>query len=501
MKLSPTATTRQPQQGIVYALPRTVVDLDLAVQRSSKKPGRYWELADLFFPDRNPVDGKNKDKPEDGRVEEVSFKAKGATIDTFGEPDADHVYYLKIQGAGALKHTGEFQFTESGVMTGLKASVENQTSDVILGSLSAVSGLLTRAAPGFYRALRDKLSDQLDGCRTNSHWDSSKSIECYLGDPGYPEIGGNFEQLDPSCDEDHTKTCREDLKQWFKDSQRKKRMLNAKIIYQEIVKKIGRRNYPQIGSREPTDVLISEWFAGTRKSESWSGNFHLQPTQTPLLENGPDPEPLTVLQLSKEDGICNRDELTDYTGVPPPAKFGKKEGEPCESSEDVKIVFKRPSGQLAWVYKRNFFDPHDIESTGFRYRVPAEATASVTWNDGQEDVVLGKAAIQVAQFGAIAAFPADLGGKAVMMDMTFHESTGALKGFKLTSKPLITKGLVDSVSSSLNEVLEARKKQGEVAAKESDQLNQRERRRKLLEERDKILKLCETLQIDPCEVP
>ena len=479
----------------MYALPRTVVDVELTIQRTSKKPGRFWELTDLFFPDYNPVDGQCKHKPNNKRGEQVSFEIKSAMIDTFGEPDPDHVYYLKIHGKRALKQTAEFQFTEAGAVTGLKASVENQTSDVILTSLGAVSGMLNKT---LFRASRDLTSKSLDDCKAKGKWDSSVSFQCYVRDPVYPEIGLNFDQLEPSCDEDDTKTCQADLERWFnKYPEKKERMVAAKKIYEAIAGKIVEQYRPQSEISGAVNRFISVWFSGERKSETWSGNFHLYPAEKPSASNIKAPDTLSVLSFSKRDGICNPDKLTNYTGAPPPAKFGKD----SENCDDIEITFDLASDQLARIYKYNFVDPPDSDATGFRYRVPGEATASVIWKNGKEDVVLNQATIQVAQFGVIAALPADLGGKAALMDMTFYESTGALKGFTLTSEPLITHGIVDSTLSPLNELLEARKTQHENAAKESDQLNRRERRRKLLEERNKILNLCATLQIDPCEVP
>lgn len=76
----------------------------------------------------------------------------------------------------------------------------------------------------------------------------------------------------------------------------------------------------------------------------------------------------------------------------------------------------------------------------------------------------GAVYLMVAQQGVIAALPSELGGKAVTHDMSFYEASGALKSYNLLSQPAVNKGVVDSLSTTSNALLDAQKKQKDAEA-------------------------------------
>jgi hypothetical protein len=469
-------------QGVPYALPRTVLVLEQPIRRFGYKPGEYWEFRDLFVP------GKSKFENETDRdkvAKSLRFKLMTPGLTAVGEPDPDQVFLLKVKGKGAVKQVADFQLAESGAVTGLASEVDNQTSDLVLALVSAAAGVSSRTALG-------------GGRGTNC--DQERGFDCFIDTHG---LRANF---------DHLSTARqEELRRIFEDEDQKVRLLAAGSAFKERIVDFSRATEDlAIGPAaefiytQRQRILaenIASLFTETENETQWSALFHLRPAALAYsdLESGKNPDPITLFLFSTVLGICGLEE--PLAGLPPPEGFLV----PCPPSESspVRVSFTLdPGNQYAQIFSRNFFQPKEdgfnSTGTGFRFRVPARVRINVSYEKGASQTLLQSYAL-VAQFGAIGALPAEFGGKALAYDLAFYDASGALKSLKLASQPMITKGVVDSLSASTTQLLEARSKQLEAAREAADELNQLERRRKLLEEKKKILDLCAQLGIPESE--
>ena len=77
-----------PADGVVYALPKTVVRTQLKVDRTEKKGAPFRAYAAIFAPEGSPV------CVDDCKV---SFSVEqGGTFATYGEPDPANVFLVKF---------------------------------------------------------------------------------------------------------------------------------------------------------------------------------------------------------------------------------------------------------------------------------------------------------------------------------------------------------------------------------------------------------------------
>jgi hypothetical protein len=195
--------------------------------------------------------------------------------------------------------------------------------------------------------------------------------------------------------------------------------------------------------------------------------------------------------MDESKGICD---LADLRGAtPPPANFIAGD---CTGAKPVKLALALDAGdaQLAMI-AHSYPEPKD---PGLRYRIPARMKATVEWEPRPKPAA--EARILVAQYGKVMALPASVDSKTVNYSLKFYESTGALKTFKLSAKPQLSKAAIDSIGGNVNTMLDAEKKRADAERASNDPLAKRERMRKILEEEQKILKLCAELGKD-CTLP
>ena len=131
-----TAPGRVPTVGVYYTLPRTVVQVSLPVTLTETTEGELADFAPLFLPDDPVLTASRK----------LSFKP--AAFTTSGEPDPELVFHLRGNGGGTVRQALGFEFTEEGVVTGLKAEVESMTADVALAAVGAATGIFSRTLYG-----------------------------------------------------------------------------------------------------------------------------------------------------------------------------------------------------------------------------------------------------------------------------------------------------------------------------------------------------------------
>lgn len=489
-----------PADGIFYALPRTVITVEIPVELTESKPGKYADFAPIFFPDKKIVKTKEK-----------KLKLKMAKFNTLGEPDPKAVYYVNVIGGAAVDWTRTFQFNEDGTITLAKQQADNQVSDILIGTLSAAMGLAAKTIG----------ARPLTSYSANSR---EEAVASYLKEAVGDEYRTNFlalkdKHLDAFNRITDKNTAKEGNQYVIKDSSL---LVKAVESVQKISLLTNKREAlltdPVPGVSLPDslftriDSLITDRvkeFIGTETTSAWTGSFEVRPKRITDVT--------TLFKINPTEGLCV---VADIGGKEePPAKFRYNfatKGEPdrpiyCKEGGagllDVRLRFSPAQSdpdQILTRIKSNYsvVEDEDVqplsEERSFRFRIPASAMVSVVTD--VENSVSSQTRIFVGQFGVIVALPASPGGKSAMYSLQYYASTGALKNFDLTTKAILTKGTVDTLSSSAGAILDAEKKAAEAKAKAADQMNQMERKRTILEDEVKIQNACKQLNID-CSKP
>jgi len=494
---------RLAPDGVFYALPRTVVRVELPVERVETTAGRFAEYARLFFPHlaeealARRARVKKANPPAGSAADSfVSFRLGTPALSAFGEPDPEQVYFVKVTGGLAVDRTAQLELTDQGSVMGAQAEVTHVGTEIALSTVSAVSGILARTlltgAGAGVRAAEGAPPCPVrpDAALDDPVWEFFAG-QSPSGDPVVQEAFALYCDLDPAEREPVSKAARrgdDDLRRAYRTF---RRVYDLQGLRRSVL--LGQSLTPEVSLREVDAGTARELvaFVGAEARESWTGSFEVRPAK---LEDR-----LAILRFSERGGVC---ETADLRGKPaPPPRFTRKDA--CGDSRPVEVAFRLDGeNQVVRRVAARYAVGEDLERSGdraFRYRLPALARVDVAWA-GDPPKPLGESGAAIAQFGHVVSLPASSGGRSLNYDLKFYEATGALKTFRLASKSAIQKGLADSLGDSTSALLDARIKKEREEAAESDELAQLERRRKLLEEQLKIRKACAELGLD-CEEP
>ena len=105
--IDPSATP-QTQQGIFYALPRTVVNIEVTIDRIENYKGPYAEYAQRYLGLQNVVTANT-----------VEYRLEKFSISTSAEPDPDQYYFVELSGIlSKTENDGLLSLSESGLILG-----------------------------------------------------------------------------------------------------------------------------------------------------------------------------------------------------------------------------------------------------------------------------------------------------------------------------------------------------------------------------------------------
>src|SRR5262249_14352721 len=115
--------------GIFFALPRTVVKVDLPVVREVKKAGQFSKLSPFFFSGEAFVLGKNekiKSTELEPKLDKAPKEGKYYSLDdpkfsTRGEPDPEQTFMVNIRGGRFETKTLMLEVTEEGIIARAEA--------------------------------------------------------------------------------------------------------------------------------------------------------------------------------------------------------------------------------------------------------------------------------------------------------------------------------------------------------------------------------------------
>jgi hypothetical protein len=513
-KLPPNAPAPK-MNGVFYALPRTVVKVDVPVNRVEKTPGEFVEFTPCFFPNENFIASPSK---------EFGIAADKIKFDTTFIPDTQQVYMIKTNGGKFETKSLELALTESGVFVKASAETTNQAIDVLTSTIKSGVGLLAKASGLGILGSEAESKNRLNENLRNARLDCIKQLEKHkLADETDAKLKKRDERVasrlkaaaspKPKPTPRATPTFVLDpCGEGGDDSACDEKFQKALALFQQIATLQARRtailDTATPNATVPADTLKlmldeldktikdlkQSGFLGTKDTLTWTGSFRLNPI---------DPAKMSVQLFSilKDEGICAilaPDQGVFLSQLDP--RFTRK-NKPCSKpGKPVWLEMKKgedgeggPGGSLL----SDKVKDARLKQTGDRglyYRVPGRAFAFIYQESAKarSKDELGRAPLSIAQFGEVVSLPASAGGRKTKYTLDLYESSGGLKNFVMGSSALIEKTNVEDLTGAAETAIEAKgeRKKAKEPASELDQLKQQ---REILEEKKKIRDLQKAL--------
>lgn len=472
--------------GLFYALPKTVLLLQLPVVRANTKKGDFDEVTKYFFPFAEPV------------VETVKYSIGPPTLSAFGVPDAKNVFMVDIRGKRFEDKTLAMAFGEDGVVEKYEAESFNHTSEIItqiiksaasLGAKALAAPLAAEASPGssaicqaVANMFQPPFSLVLESeCRAMPPA-LQRGLQIYVGETsGADERAARFMRANKAF-------LRLKELQGLRDG----------ALRLGSVPQAPSQSYLEVLSNidEEMNQLQAEFFGTVEKTPYWTALFEVTPTSALT-----DVESVDLFNYSAAQGICAGPlsgtlALELREPLPPPARAAN-----CPEPVTVRLKVKRPANQFPEVVAAAI-QPAPGEERGMYYRLPGKAFVTLESVKTGQAIAAGIAQFSpaVAQFGHVVSLPSTTGGRRTQYATELFSATGAMRSFKLGSESVIDKGMVADVGTAATELVEgaqtrraARDARDKERKEESDELTQLRRQADILEAQLRIKKAQEAL--------
>lgn len=446
--------------GVTYALPRTVIKVDVPVKRTVEAPGEFKEFAKCFFSDEVLNDQiKTKKK---------TYSIEPPTLSSRGEPDPVQHFIAKTKGGYFENKSMLLEYTAEGVLTKGEAESTNESFEFAVKAVKTIIGAAAKAGTPLTAAelLASPLTPKEKACQVDAQ------------NTG-PEKAATFQK---ALDVFNTMTKLQEKRDSLVSGQSRIDGLSPetlKLMLKEL---------------DDTIEAYKNSFLGTSAEKVWTGAFEFTPaTPNPLPLNtayGEVSPPL--FWFSETDGLCPGT-LALELGVQIPEKFKPQvDGEKCKDLSKMTPVIMRvdrqsqDDGFLGGLSAAHNAD-EARDRRGFYYRIPAKAVASLRLGtEGQMPRDLGLTRMVVAQYGIVTSLPASTSGRTTQYAIGLDDSTGALKNFKLGSNSLVQKSILEDAESSANAIIDAKKAREKAKLEASDVLAQKKRELELLKTQNEI---------------
>ncbi|MCB1022414.1 MAG: DUF4831 family protein, partial [Acidobacteria bacterium] len=512
---------REKADYVFYALPKTVIETKLTIQRTLKTPGKYAVYTPTLFPEIDSDDYVTSKR--------IALKFSDPGFSSFPVPDMAEIYRIKVRKpwAGLFGDLSiNLNMNEEGVIEKVEASASNAAAGVVSALARVGAGYLPLGG-GLGTGAGSNKSTLADAAIQSMNPASREALEMELAAlvPEYAGLDSEYQDRaimfykavrDTSLVDAFRKLAKseriglllsaEQARRWlrlapqtrelydggdpealfaFLDSfaEAEKRAAEIQELQKAFRKNITTACCAEASVAElKTEIArLLEDFVGTTQIKSWTPTFSCEPSNDATkFSCNPDAEPCDVssstgsciqklIEYSATQGVC-----ASHLGVQVPVDFALPG---CTATDDVYVEFAQPDG----IYRRIdgwYQTPSFTDKTGFRYRMPAMLPAAVINSAGDRE--LGRAAIAVAQLGYVATLPRSTGSRKTQFVLDLH-SSGALKNFQVASEARIQASDLDAGQAALDAYLE-RRREREQAAASPDELDELERQRKLLEE-------------------
>ena len=456
-----TGDARLKEEGVFYALPKTVAKVQVKVEKTAKTIAPYMMFAPIFAPGGQAL-CSDPAKCRDMKDSTEYVLAEGVTFNALGEPDPDHLYLVKISGGGTLDQTMSMAWSDTGLPTSAASSVTNRTIDVAVAGVKMATNLGSKAFLGAGTVLEINKTDK---CPT----DAVAGVDDWVI-PELEKIGAADSEAVELAIANYCDMPKETREKYQKRAQPSDPTPADQLLLRRAVSAFKLRVLPYSDRRtslltETTgsvldpgalidrldkivDAQIKGLFLGESEKTVWEPTFEMRQIEiTPAA-------PFQLLQLDAANGPCPKADLT-FDSKPLPAKFATKTLL-CTSTHPavtVKVALFPAAGQVFEGVKNRVAAPPADKERSFRYRIPAQVKATVLLNEKDH----GSGVFSVAQLGHVVSLPAKRASKMLSYNLGFVEATGGLKSFKLGSTGNVDAATIQSLSDAGGTVLDARK--------------------------------------------
>jgi hypothetical protein len=128
-EVTPVASvTRSGRGGIVYALPETVLDIVVPIDRTTETPPQspFAEYSEKLFGQKPKI-----------TADKVTYAIGVPTVTASGQPDQSKVFYAQISGGPFSDSSMTMKFDARGVLTSSTVESENKTLEFVVSTFEA----------------------------------------------------------------------------------------------------------------------------------------------------------------------------------------------------------------------------------------------------------------------------------------------------------------------------------------------------------------------------
>lgn len=331
--------------GMYYALPRTVIAVEVTVEKTTDKPGPYAEYASPFLGLNDVI-----------HAPAVNYQIHDIDISGYGEPDPDHVYHVRFP-EGEDRQNLYLTLTEAGLIASVNKEKDDSRLDQDIKQIKERGELGTDTTFNYF--INTNLKEKIDTIVEEVHLDT---------------ITIQREKLRKSWVEKGDELRAREVADYIMDLRTKK--LDLISGFQEIPysKEALEYMYSEMDSLEQ-DYL--DLFTGISHTETITYRFIHTPAKNNLIS------PHILFRFSSEEGVLPADN---------------------EHPTEVTLSYKRShvTDEVA-VLPTQTNRGRDQVRKGIYYRIPEYADVMVHEGDKK----LATAQMLVSQFGRASNLPPD----------------------------------------------------------------------------------------------
>ena len=461
-------------KGLPFSLPKTILNVDLTVVKTTKTKGQFCQYADLFL--------FLKDDELNARCttnEPPRTVVKAYAVTPTGVPDSTKTYLLPPaqRGGWAIDTASAAELTERGLLNSVSDERTNRRLEVVVGIIKAVASVVARAVGGA------ELTQMVKAGGPSA--DEQRFRTEFLQDW---QLLWNFDRIKAS----NLARATDLVALWKKLDPA---LFAARAAYDSITQLdttygnlLGGQG--AVGAvtliaevRNEIESRRNQFFLGTSEPATWTPTFEADP--------GTDQGSINLILIDACGAKLAVDANAKLISNPLPGAVKCDEAKTLVSLKLTKTEVTLPLGKIEACVDSNKV------LKGVPFIVPADVTVGL--NSGSAALPLPGVQIQISQWGKTSCLT--MPGASYTAAVTYWASTGAIKSVKFTNKSAFSKETVDALGGVVGDVqkavLDSRKKAAEDA--QSKDLNELRAERERLEERVKIKAACATLGIT-CEI-
>jgi hypothetical protein len=489
--------------GVMYHLPKTIVQITVPVNKVTKTPGDFAEFAPCFF----------SASERDGMVDKQSqkFSINPPNFSSRGVPDTSETYVIKTKGKYFESKSLFVEYAPGGyILQKGEAESKNETLEFTVKAIATAAGIASKASVFAIGASDEQKKIQLEAL--------SEEYNCYQKlnaagiDVSAPktEVDNDMKRIFGTV---AALTDTEKLQRLQTPNEFRNNYQTAKKLFEELRALISTRDailanggnnippetYKQMLEKNAEAIAAHRAaFLGLTSKEVWAATLEFEPKKG-AAENYSS----LLFSYSKTKGVCNNGQLKEKNiPINGAFKFTDPNEEVCDdTTEDkvqalwLKVVKSDDQAYLDSVEAANENAAQDDKSRGWFYRVPANSVVTLQTQEfacqqkpgagAKKSCLINSLAINgtitanyegiaapvtgiainsnqiarnetpVAQLGVVASVPASTAGRSSVTAIMLDPTTGAMKNYKSSSLPLVDKAILDDAQKAANSTIDA----------------------------------------------